>query len=344
MFESQVFRRSFLALLAASSLAATVASAQTTGEASASLQQKKSAEAAIEADGEVQAASPQIMLFRDTLHDEGMVAEAQQPGSTSVEDQAKVIKDKIQSEFAYTLDGSSRLVKGKPYAATGVTETTQVLADGNRIVRNWDTKFYRDSAGRTRREQTLGALQTSSEKPAEVKVFIYDPVGKTDYIMDPGSKTARKLTNHLFVIRDGGETSEALAPPTMELTVGDSQQVGHIALMPPLNEAHDIQNEDLGERTIEGLLCTGKRITFTIRAGLIGNERPIVITRESWYSKDIEALVESKTNDPRSGETHYVLQNVERGEQPISLFEPSAEYRLEQNGNKLGPILAPDKP
>jgi hypothetical protein len=77
------------------------------------------------------------------------------------------------------------------------------------------------------------------------------------------------------------------------------------------------------------LQCTGKRTTFTIPAGLQGNERPIVITLENWYSKDIEAMVESITNDPRSGQSHYKLQNVQLGEQPVSLFEPSAEYKIE---------------
>ena len=47
----------------------------------------------------------------------------------------------------------ARLTPGKPYAAEAITESTQVLADGNRIVQKSTTRVYRDSEGRTRREQ-----------------------------------------------------------------------------------------------------------------------------------------------------------------------------------------------
>ena len=47
----------------------------------------------------------------------------------------------------------ARVTPGKPYSAEAVTESTQVLADGNRIVRKSTTRMYRDSEGRTRREQ-----------------------------------------------------------------------------------------------------------------------------------------------------------------------------------------------
>src|SRR5258708_19798852 len=46
-------------------------------------------------------------------------------------------------------------VKGAPYSAQAVTETTQTLADGNRIVQKNTATLYRDSEGRERRDQTL---------------------------------------------------------------------------------------------------------------------------------------------------------------------------------------------
>ena len=54
-----------------------------------------------------------------------------------------------------TSEMSGRPVKGAPYSGKGVTETTQVLADGNRIHRTSGGMLYRDSEGRTRREQSL---------------------------------------------------------------------------------------------------------------------------------------------------------------------------------------------
>ena len=51
-----------------------------------------------------------------------------------------------------------RVVKNAPYSAEMVTETTQTLPDGNRIRQTNSSHYYRDSDGRTRREQSLGSL------------------------------------------------------------------------------------------------------------------------------------------------------------------------------------------
>ena len=43
-------------------------------------------------------------------------------------------------------------IKGVPYSADVITETTRVLADGNRIHQEMHGKQFRDSEGRTRTE------------------------------------------------------------------------------------------------------------------------------------------------------------------------------------------------
>src|SRR5262249_23148104 len=60
----------------------------------------------------------------------------------------------VSSEMSF--DG--KLVKGAPYSAQVLTESVQTLADGNRIVRRSNAAVYRDSEGRTRREQTINAV------------------------------------------------------------------------------------------------------------------------------------------------------------------------------------------
>jgi hypothetical protein len=71
-----------------------------------------------------------------------------------------------------------KVVKGAPYSGEAVTESVQTLADGNRIVNKFTSQVYRDSEGRTRREQTLKALGGvgNSEEPLQT-IFINDPVG-----------------------------------------------------------------------------------------------------------------------------------------------------------------------
>src|ERR1700675_1466087 len=45
-------------------------------------------------------------------------------------------------------------VKNAPFSADAITESSHTLADGNHIRQSVNSKVYRDSEGRTRREQT----------------------------------------------------------------------------------------------------------------------------------------------------------------------------------------------
>src|SRR5689334_453011 len=64
-----------------------------------------------------------------------------------------------------------RVVKDAPYSADVITETTQTLPDGNRIHQTNSARVYRDSEGRTRREQSLrslGGLAPNADLPQMV--------------------------------------------------------------------------------------------------------------------------------------------------------------------------------
>ena len=94
----------------------------------------------------------------------------------------------LEAKFAF-----DKLVKGAPYSAVAVTETTQTLSDGNQITRKTEVTLYRDSEGRTRREQTLEGVknwQAAGDRPR--MVFINDPIAGHNYVLDPQSRTARK--------------------------------------------------------------------------------------------------------------------------------------------------------
>src|SRR6185437_10992813 len=88
----------------------------------------------------------------------------------------------VGREFNY-----DKLVKNAPYTADAVSETTQILADGNRITRKNTTSLARDSAGRTRREETVGAVGPWSTGAgageAPKIVFINDPVAHMNYVL-----------------------------------------------------------------------------------------------------------------------------------------------------------------
>jgi len=253
-----------------------------------------------------------------------------QPDNESPEGQEA--RQKVTLEIAArTLE----VVKGKPYSADTATETVQTLADGNRIVHRTVSKFYRDSDGRTRREQTFGDVDPEHPSPHEVKVFVDDPVSGLAFVLDPASKSADKVhrtrefldernaadDGARIMIRPDSEEGERGAAGPMLIKFRDKQ------LAEIEDDKRDVVKEDLGTRNIEGVDCNGTRTTTTIPAGAIGNEKPISIVRETWYAPAIAAVVESTTEDPRYGKTTYQLTNVQLSEPSRSLFEPPGDFK-----------------
>ena len=92
-----------------------------------------------------------------------------------------------------------KVVKGAPYSGESVTETIQTLSDGNRIINRMTSSVYRDSEGRTRREQSLKGLGIfgSGEEPFQT-IFINDPVAGVTFTLDSRSHTANKSVPFTF--------------------------------------------------------------------------------------------------------------------------------------------------
>ena len=294
----------------------------------------------------------------------------------------------VNSEFAF--DGKP--IKGSPYSAEAVTETTQILGDGNRIVNRSTATLYRDSEGRTRREQTLKSIGgvTSGALPLQT-IMISDPVAGVSYSLDPGNRTAQKRpmgsftfqrsvagpaatangTSNFVFKSAGSDSSPArigigsgagsgsgavssatnMPPPVIIATTApsavtsttapsgaapsvmfstQSDSGGGYQIVTRDGRGENVNKEDLGTQTIEGVAATGTRMTFTIPAGQIGNEGPINIVDERWFSKDLQTVVMTRHSDPRSGETVYRLTNINRTEPDHSLFEVPADYQIKE--------------
>jgi len=97
-----------------------------------------------------------------------------------------------------------------------------------------------------------------------------------------------------------------------------------------------VKTELLGRRTMAGLPVDGTRNTFTVPAGQMGNEQPMQIVSEVWYSQDLQATVFSKHLDPRTGETVFRLTDISRSEPAAALFQPPADYQVTEAGGNGG--------
>jgi hypothetical protein len=106
---------------------------------------------------------------------------------------------------------------------------------------------------------------------------------------------------------------------------------------PPETEtsSENRRTEFLGKDVIEGFVAEGTRTTILIPAGRIGNNEPLEIVHERWYSPELQTILLSKHNDPRWGETVYKLRNIDRGAPDHSLFSLPAPSTLK--GRKTRP-------
>jgi len=97
-----------------------------------------------------------------------------------------------------------KVVKNAPYSAQAVTETTQTLGDGNRIVNKTTSAQYRDSEGRTRREQSIKMLGPLGDGGDPLQtIFINDPVAGVNYSLDSRTHVARKSVPFKFTQKIG---------------------------------------------------------------------------------------------------------------------------------------------
>ena len=207
-----------------------------------------------------------------------------------------------------------KVVKGAPFSATGNSEATQILQDGTTIHHTTTTALYRDSAGRFRRDVTLsglGPLQTSG-KP-HTMIMIGDPVAGVHYMLNPDQKVAHKMT--LPMGAKAGQFEQK-----MQQRLAREEASG------------EVKKESLGTQAINGVNAEGTRITHTIPAGRIGNDKPIQIVLERWYSPDLQIMVKSSRSDPRFGTTTYSVTNVQRTEPAAALFTVPSDYTVKEGG------------
>jgi len=256
------------------------------------------------------------------------------------------VYDKMAGELRARMALEAKITPGAPYSAEAISETIQVLADGNRINRKSVTRVYRDSDGRTRREEL-------DDTGAVITISIVDPMAHTSYVLNPATRTAyrEQVLLRTPMMRSGGPGTPADVISKMEAERRAADRNGDAPPPPPPAPRspgappppppappaapmpnREVVTENLGQQTVEGVNATGSRSTTTIPAGAIGNLQPIKIVVEQWVSTDLHVLVMTKHSDPRSGETNYHLQSIVRAEPDRSLFTVPADYTMKESG------------
>lgn len=253
-----------------------------------------------------------------------------------------------------SLANSTKVIKNQPFSAEAVSESVQVLTDGNRITKSSTVKMFRDSEGRYRREPVNNKNANSRFTTNKSGLFsfygiqgsisIFDPVDSVRYTLNPSNKTAQKYninkkTTGIYEFFGDKTVSGQLkkveidesnktAEGQYKLKVAEGQYKLAIIENEVSSMNKNVKSELLGTKVIEGVQAEGTRTVRTISAGVVGNELPIDVTYESWYSKELDLILYSLEYDPRYGEQIYRLVNLDRSEPDISLFSVPSDYKL----------------
>ena len=186
-------------------------------------------------------------------------------------------------------------IPGRPFTAKSRIDWVRLMQDGTGMNTHLDSNLARDSQGRMYRERRRFISGENSESPLW-QTLVFDPVAFTRTTCTPALRRCVISSYH-------------------PRTPGAALPVGAFA-----NGTRSLSREDLGRNTMDGLDVKGTRETVTTNAGVVGNERPLVSTKEFWYSPDLQTNLSVKRSDPRVGIQSIQLSGISRSEPNPRLF------------------------
>jgi hypothetical protein len=222
-------------------------------------------------------------------------------------------------EFGGLVGGfGGKTVAGKPFQAKFSITRTETLPN-NTITNTTTGVLARDSDGSTYRDVSLPAIGpwASSGKPQEF-VYFKNVTKLTDYIVDVTKGTYQEFSFHPRN-SGGGNPNPDRAPRKGPTGGGPSNET--------VTDNPSATYSDPGTGT--SYKVDDRKVTRTIPAGQIGNQKDIVTTSERWYSADLDLVLQETHSDPRFGDSTYQLTNI--GPTSVS-FTPDPSLQLVQRG------------
>ncbi len=197
---------------------------------------------------------------------------------------------------------------GAPFSLTLAAEWTRSMANGGTYTLANERRIVRDSKGRIYQERWI-LVPKGGKIKSEMNVFqITDPDQHTWY----NCEVATKVCELLFYRHT---TQEDFLPA--------------IAPSGPLPDGTGFRtHEDLGVSATAGMDTHGYRETLTINQGVMGNDRPMVSTREFWFSAQLGFNLISIVDTPESGKQVFMVKELSTSEPDLSYFEVPEGYKV----------------
>lgn len=187
-------------------------------------------------------------------------------------------------------------VAGKPFSGRDSIDWTHTIENGTVIAMHQDAWLARDSDGRIYRENVTRFPANSDGHSERRQFMIFDPVEHT-------------------ATRCEVSTRRCLVSPYRAPTSFRQRPAG-----PFDNGNRTLSRESLGANVLNGLNVNGTREAVTINPGVVGNSQPLSITKEFWYSPDLEVNLSVTRQDPREGTITIHVVDLSRDPDP-SMFK-----------------------
>ena len=206
------------------------------------------------------------------------------------------------------------LVPGQPFHAKIEVKIHHQLPDGTVVDQKYYTLVGRDSTGRTRREMRELIAADSDLDPPLIRTLVYDPKTNTVTNCYPEQRICR----------------QAFFDPSRHPV---EEPVG-----PSSDGASVLTRDDLGKKTIDGLEVAGTRETRTYNPGAFGNDKPVVVTKEMWYSPQLQFDLSITRVDPRNGTQKIDVTDLKLGDPGPDWFTVPDGYRLVSDHGLMHPV------
>jgi hypothetical protein len=197
---------------------------------------------------------------------------------------------------------------GAPFSLILAAEWSRSLGNGGTFTLANERRIVRDSNGRIYQERWFLVPKGGNAKSSMNVFQITDPEQHTWYNCEPATKVCELLPYHLT-------TQQTYLP-----AIGTSG--------PLPNGIGFREHLDLGLGSSQGEETHGYRESTTINIGVMGNDRPMISTREFWYSARLGINLSSRVDDPETGKQIFTVKELSTAEPEASLFEVSADYKI----------------
>ena len=195
-------------------------------------------------------------------------------------------------------------IPGAPFSAKDSIDWTRTLEDGSTMTLHLDAFLARDGQGRIYRERH-NFVPANAKTPAPLyEIHLYDPVARTQMLCNGRT--------YQCVLTDYKPQTPFVTTPEGVYNRGTTT----------------LRREHLGADVIDGIAVDGTRETMTINAGVAGNERAYISTKEFWYSSELQTNLAVTRSDPAAGKQVIRLSKISRSEPDAHLWDVPVGFKV----------------